>query len=191
MKKLLIILFISSLSSILFGQSDTAKYYALSDSTLWVDKTFIIDNILFELSGPPDGLVHNPESLDSIVSFLIKNPKLIIEIDCHTDNITIPFTNDTLSYWRANSVRAILIDKGISSERLFAVGYGSRRPRIIYKKTTFTLNNNHYTNCLNPITFLQNTVLDENFINSIHDYCTKKAAHSLNRRIEMKIIKME
>ena len=189
--RILVILFISSLSSSLFGQSDTAKYYKLSDTTFWVGKTFIIDNILFNFNGPIDGLVHNPESLDSLITFLIKNPMLIVEISNHTDNRPVPMTNDTLSNRRANSVVAELIFKGISPDRLVAVGYGSKRPRKIYENTTYTLNKTYFPKCLDPITFSKNTVLDENFINSIQDHCTKEAAYSLNRRIEIKILKIE
>ena len=136
MKKLLIILLISSLSSFLFGQSDTVRFYGLSDTSLWVNKRFIIDNIIFKLSGSTDYLVHNPESLNSIITFLIKNPKLIVEIGCHTDNRPVPFTNDTLSLRRANSVKSYLTFMGIMSDRIVAIGYGSRRPRIISEQMT-------------------------------------------------------
>jgi hypothetical protein len=191
MKKLIIISFISAMTSTLFGQTDTSKYYKFSDTTFWVGKTYIIDNVLFNVNGPGGGLLNNPESLDSVITFLIKNPKLIVEIGCHTDNRPIPMTNDSLSLWRAYSVTYWLVYKGINPDRLFAVGYASKRPRMLYENTTVTFDKKQFPRCLDKIEFLKNIVLDEKFINSLPDNCKKEAAHKLNRRTEMKIIRIE
>lgn len=191
MKKLIFILFISTLTNIALGQTDTAKYYKLSDTTFWIGKTYLLPDVLWYLSGPCINYGLDMKPLDSVISFLIKNPELIVEIGYHTDDRPIPFTNDTLSLCRAKSIRAYFIENGISSERVLAFGYGSGQPRIIYENTTYTFDKTPFTKCIEAIVFLKNTVLDKKFINSQHDICTKEAAHRFNNRIEMKIIKIE
>lgn len=174
------------------GQTaDTANYYKLSDTSFWVGKTYILDNVVFNLSGGRNNLVHDPESLDSIATFLMTNSQLIIEIGCHTDSRPIPFTNDTLSLLRASSVRAVLIDKGIKPDRISAVGYGSRQPRVIYERISHTFDKALWPQCPDSYAFEKNTVLNDDYINSLNSKCEKEAAHALNRRVEMKILEIK
>ncbi|MEN0061265.1 MAG: OmpA family protein [Myxococcota bacterium] len=51
-----------------------------------------------------------------------------LRIEGHTDNTGDPAFNEDLSQRRAASVRRSLIERGLSSRRLVARGYGSRRP---------------------------------------------------------------
>ncbi len=52
-----------------------------------------------------------------------------ISVEGHTDNIGSPEYNQGLSERRANSVRNYLIDQGVPTTRISAVGYGETRPK--------------------------------------------------------------
>ena len=67
-------------------------------------------------------------SLDEVATTLATNPELKISIEGHTDKVGNDAINLKLSEARANTCMTYLISKGISSERLKVVGYGSARP---------------------------------------------------------------
>ena len=66
--------------------------------------------------------------LDKHAAFLVKNPSTKVTIEGHTDSVGSDQLNQKLSEERANSVRDFLIDKGIDSARLSAIGYGEEKP---------------------------------------------------------------
>ncbi len=66
--------------------------------------------------------------LDQIVTYLNENKSIRIEIGGHTDSIGKDEYNQVLSQRRANSVKQYLTSKGISANRLVAVGYGEKKP---------------------------------------------------------------
>jgi len=51
-----------------------------------------------------------------------------IEIGAHTDDVGANTYNQQLSLKRAQSVKAYLIKKGISKDRIKAKGYGENKP---------------------------------------------------------------
>ncbi len=57
-------------------------------------------------------------------------------VEGHTDSVGSAKLNQTLSESRANSVRDFLIDKGIGSDRLTAIGYGEDKPIATNKTRT-------------------------------------------------------
>ena len=90
-------------------------------------KNMTLENIFFEIDS--DSLL--PASLaelERVVSFLKKNPEVIIEIRGHTDNTGSEAHNQDLSEQRARSVVAYLAGKGIPEGRLMAGGAGDREP---------------------------------------------------------------
>jgi len=66
--------------------------------------------------------------LQHIVTLLLQNPELKVEIQGHTDNEGEEAYNLTLSDKRANTVLQYLQLFGISSERLLSKGYGESQP---------------------------------------------------------------
>ena len=93
-----------------------------------VDTThFVMRNINFEF----DSAVLSESSdaaIDSLANFLNDNSLINIEIAGFTDNSGTEEHNQKLSLDRANSVKEALINKGISADRLKAIGFGSNNP---------------------------------------------------------------
>ncbi len=63
-----------------------------------------------------------------IIQILSEFPTAQFTVEGHTDSVGSAKLNQTLSESRANSVRDFLIDKGIGSSRLSAIGYGEDKP---------------------------------------------------------------
>lgn len=68
-------------------------------------------------------------TLDRTIAGLKKNAKAKVEIEGHTSSEGGEEFNQKLSEDRANSVRDYMIRKGISKDRVTAVGYGYSRPK--------------------------------------------------------------
>jgi outer membrane protein OmpA-like peptidoglycan-associated protein len=66
--------------------------------------------------------------LDQVVNLMNKYPGIKLEIGVHTDNLGIQSSNMSSSQLRAQIIVNYLINRGISSKRLSANGYGSKRP---------------------------------------------------------------
>ena len=66
--------------------------------------------------------------LDKVILLMNENPSLVVEISGHTDNTGTSEYNQGLSERRAGSVKNYLIEYGISSSRMTAVGYGLTKP---------------------------------------------------------------
>jgi len=67
--------------------------------------------------------------LEAAYNFLSDYPDLRIEVSGHTDNVGTEEYNLALSQSRAEAVKTYLVSKGISDQRVEAVGFGPRRPR--------------------------------------------------------------
>lgn len=66
--------------------------------------------------------------LDGIAADLKKYPGLTVELQGHTDSTGSDSYNLNLSQRRAESVRAYLIEQGVSASQLTAKGYGETQP---------------------------------------------------------------
>lgn len=64
-------------------------------------------------------------ALEVIIAVLKKNPGLKIEIQGHTDNTGPESYNQMLSEKRALAVKEYIVNKGIESDRIKAVGFGA------------------------------------------------------------------
>ena len=66
--------------------------------------------------------------LNGVVTILKENPSYKVQIDGHTDDVGKDEYNHTLSHERAASVKAYLVSKGITEDRLSFTGYGETKP---------------------------------------------------------------
>src|SRR6266540_2583357 len=88
----------------------------------------LTSDILFDL----DSATLRSESrstLRDLASNFQRYPDEIIDIEGHTDSSGTTEHNQVLSERRANSVRDFLVDNGVPSRNVTAVGYGETRPK--------------------------------------------------------------
>ncbi|MDT8410891.1 MAG: OmpA family protein [Vicingaceae bacterium] len=99
--------------------------------------------------------------IDSIVIFMNQHPNLIIEVGSHTDSRGSSEYNLKLSEKRAESIVRKLISLGIDSSRLTFKGYGEEQP-----------------------------IISEELISKTESSDEKERLYAVNRRNELKIIKI-
>jgi outer membrane protein OmpA-like peptidoglycan-associated protein len=87
----------------------------------------VLKNIYFE-TGKAVLTSESFVELDKVVSFLVENNELKIEISGHTDNVGGAAYNVKLSGNRAQAVVDYLVSKGIPREQLVSKGYGPNQP---------------------------------------------------------------
>jgi outer membrane protein OmpA-like peptidoglycan-associated protein len=66
--------------------------------------------------------------LDNVASVLRAQPNLKVRVEGHTDDVGNDAYNKDLSQRRADAVVTYLVEQGVPSERLTAVGYGEEKP---------------------------------------------------------------
>jgi outer membrane protein OmpA-like peptidoglycan-associated protein len=92
-----------------------------------IGQSIVLKNIFFDF----DKATIRSESaneLDRLIKLLTENPTLKIELGSHTDSKGSDDYNQKLSQARSQSVVTYLINKGISTDRLVAKGYGETVP---------------------------------------------------------------
>lgn len=89
-------------------------------------RKLIIENMLYQTGSSilPDSV---PE-LEILSQFMTNRGNVVVMIEGHTDAIGSDETNNRLSKFRAESVKAYMIRKGISAKRIKTIGYGESRP---------------------------------------------------------------
>jgi len=68
------------------------------------------------------------KALDGVVRWLKENPGSLVRIEGHSDDLGTPVENQAVGQKRAASVMQYLISKGLDSQRIAIVSYGSDRP---------------------------------------------------------------
>lgn len=100
-----------------------------------VHKKLQFASIVFE-GGKANILPNMEEDLKKLLNFLIDNPKYYLTIAGHTDSDGNAKSNLDLSQRRADAIKKHLITKGnIASDRINAIGYGSKKPIKSPEKT--------------------------------------------------------
>ncbi len=75
-------------------------------------------------------------TLDALFAEVAKRTAVEVQVTGHTDRVGSVADNDRLSLQRAEAVRAMLIQRGINSSFLRAVGRGEREPLIPTRRRT-------------------------------------------------------
>ena len=83
--------------------------------------------ILFD-TGKASIKTESVTTMVDIIQILNEYPSADFTVEGHTDSVGSKVTNQKLSELRANSVRDFLINEGIASNRLKAIGYGEEKP---------------------------------------------------------------
>ena len=107
--------------------SDTIVNVEMCLKPFIVDKPIAIKNILYDF----DKATLRPESqtaLNELVKILQDNPKIKVELSSHTDSVGTDLYNIKLSQARAQSCVDYIILRGINENRIYAKGYGKRKP---------------------------------------------------------------
>jgi len=91
-----------------------------------VGKIYRLKNISYDPGGYLVAEAHG-DALDEVFKILKQNQAINIEIASHTYSVGNDQTNLKLSQNRARRAAKYLIDKGISADRIFAVGYGEEQ----------------------------------------------------------------
>ncbi|HAN78744.1 MAG TPA: hypothetical protein DCQ31_13770 [Bacteroidales bacterium] len=97
----------------------------LNDGVLY-DEMFEIPIILFPFANASN--FRRYKDLDKIADYLSRNPEAIIEVGGYADSRGSEEYNRKLTEYRASSVKAFLIGKGVRSEQLVINGYGKANP---------------------------------------------------------------
>ena len=105
--------------------------------------------------------VNSKDSLNYLYDILIENPKMVVELQAHTDCRGSIEYNKILSQGRANKCVEYLVSKGIDKRRLVPVGYGESTPR---------------------------EGLECNAIENMPTKESQEAAHQRNRRTQFKVL---
>ena len=93
--------------------------------------TRMLDQVLFD-SGKAELRRSAYPVLDKVAKVLQEVPDQPVGVEGHTDTVPIKYSgwadNKALSVARANAVVHHLVEKGVSPDRLTAIGYGDERP---------------------------------------------------------------
>lgn len=92
-----------------------------------VGTVIVLDGINFA-SGSAEIEAGSEDILEKAYISMRDNPDIVVEISGHTDSRGGREMNMNLSKNRAESVKAYLVSKGISSDRIETVGYGPDQP---------------------------------------------------------------
>ncbi len=125
-------IFANSLIFVLLSFSGLAQPFSLADTNVKVGQFQHLYDIKFEL-GSSNLFIADVFQIDSVYQFLKNNFTVNIELGAHTDFRGDDNKNLELSKDRAASIKKYLVDKGISSDRIKAIGFGETKPVFEYE----------------------------------------------------------
>jgi peptidoglycan-associated lipoprotein len=119
--------------------------------------------------------VNSKDSLNFLFDIMKNNPKLVVQLEAHTDARGADKDNQTLSQARAQACVDYLVkEKGIDPKRIVAVGKGETEPRILKRDMG---------------AFKKGEELTEAYINKLASKDQQEAAHQLNRRTVFRVLR--
>ena len=126
----------------IFGYPDKAKTLTeckmniggIVNDTIWMDilvnQKIALRNIYYDFD-KWDILPESAKELDKLVSLMIENPGMKVELGSHTDDRGTEPYNLKLSQSRAKSAVEYIVSKGINKSRIKGTGYG--KSQLIHK----------------------------------------------------------
>lgn len=121
--------------------------------------------------------VNSKDSLNYLYDILVANPKLVIQLESHTDARDSDENNLKLSQARSQSCVDYLVkEKGVDVNRIMAKGMGESEPRIL--KRDFA-------------PFKKGDELTEDYIKALASKDLQEKAHQLNRRTMFRVIRTD
>lgn len=121
--------------------------------------------------------VNSKDSLNYLYDIMVRNPKLVIQLESHTDARGSDVSNQDLSQRRAQACVDYLVkEKGVDANRIVAVGKGEMEPRELRRDYP---------------PFKKGDVMTEAYIAKLTTEPLKEQAHQLNRRTMFRVIKTD
>ncbi len=121
--------------------------------------------------------VNSKDSLNYLYDIMVRNPKLVVQLEAHTDARGADKDNQTLSQARAQACVDYLVkEKGVDAKRIVAVGKGETEPRILRKDMG---------------SFKKGDELTEAYINKLASKDQQEIAHQLNRRTVFRVLRTD
>lgn len=106
---------------------DTPEGLEVNNKGCVVEQTINLKGVNFEFNSAT--LTPNAERiLDEVAASLAANPEIKAEVGGHTDWLGSADYNERLSQARADSVKAYLVENGVSADNLSSKGYGESTP---------------------------------------------------------------
>jgi len=99
----------------------------LGDPSAQVPKTFVFDNLNFQ-AATTDLTAESQPTVNNLASVLKAYPNSQVKLVGYTDNTGNLEANQTLSQNRADAVKSILVNQGISADRITTQGQGPNNP---------------------------------------------------------------
>ena len=140
-----------------------------------MDKPIELPNIVFDFASATLK-EKSKEALKGLVSTMVDNANIVVELSSHSDMVGTDEINMTMSQKRAQSVVNYLVENKIDKDRLVPKGYGETKPRKVSK------------NLAKKYDFLRKgNVLNETFILSLTEE-QQEICNQLNRRTEFVVL---
>ncbi len=98
-----------------------------AETTHTVGKVMNLDNLIFQL-GKAKIEPASFEELDQVVKMLTSYPKMVIQLEGHTDVKGDPKQNMKLSQERVDAVKSYLVSKGVSKNKVKTKAFGGTQP---------------------------------------------------------------
>jgi OOP family OmpA-OmpF porin len=104
-----------------------ASAVKVAEETHTVGKLMRLDNLIFDV-GTAKMEASSHDELDQVVKMLKDNPKMIIQLEGHTDIKGDPKKNMELSLDRVNAVKNYLVSKGANKNNIKTKAFGGTQP---------------------------------------------------------------
>lgn len=102
--------------------------FSLSDSNVEIGAIYTLQNRFSKYSNNISDRLK--QELNSVSKFLLKNPKLKVEVSVHSNEEH----SDITTAERAREIESYLRSQGIKGSKIVTIGYGDKRPVITQRE---------------------------------------------------------